>query len=98
MKSDKCQVSHPYIVNDTKTETGSGKEPPSLGSGGPSTTAEGMSVSAPVGRLPFQQQPKESDKAFAAFREYLDLGPKRSLALVGEKLGKSEGLMERWAS
>ncbi len=98
MKRDKCQVSHPYIVNDTKAETGSGKEPPSLGSGGPSNTAGGMSLIPTVGRLPFEQQPKESAKAFAAFREYLDLGHKRSLALVGEKLGKSEGLIERWAS
>lgn len=45
----------------------------------------------------FEQQPKESAKAFAAFCEYLNLGPERSLAAVGEKLGKSEGLMERWS-
>jgi len=48
--------------------------------------------------LPFEQQRRESAKAFAAFRAYLDMGPERSTRAVGEKLGKSEGLMERWAA
>ena len=48
--------------------------------------------------LPFEQQPRESNKAFAAFSLYLSLGPERSLAAVGEKLGKSEGLIERWSA
>ena len=48
--------------------------------------------------LPFEQLPKESTKAFAAFSVYLNLGPERSLRVVGEKLGKSEGLIERWSS
>jgi hypothetical protein len=48
--------------------------------------------------LSFEQQPRESNKAFAAFSLYLSLGPQRSTREVGEKLGKSEGLMERWAS
>jgi hypothetical protein len=46
----------------------------------------------------FEQQPRESAKAFAAFRAYLELGPQRSLASVGRKLGKSVGLMERWSA
>jgi hypothetical protein len=46
----------------------------------------------------FEQQARESDKAFAAFRAYLDMGPQRSLAAVGKKLGKSQGLMERWSA
>jgi hypothetical protein len=46
----------------------------------------------------FEQQPRESAKAFAAFRAYLELGPQRSLAAVGRKLGKSAGLMERWSA
>ena len=50
------------------------------------------------GGLPFEQQPKESAKAFAAFSIYLSLGPERSLRAVGEMLGKSEGLIERWSS
>jgi len=47
--------------------------------------------------LPFEQQKRESNKAFAAFRTYLELGPKRSLATVADKLGKSETLIERWS-
>jgi transposase len=46
----------------------------------------------------FEQQPRESNKAFAAFSLYLSLGPERSIREVGERLGKSEGLIERWAS
>jgi hypothetical protein len=47
--------------------------------------------------LPFEQQPKESAKAFAAFKTYLELGPQRSLVRVGEKLGKSRQMIERWS-
>ena len=38
--------------------------------------------------LEFEQRPKESDKAFAAFAMYLSMGSERSLAQVGKKLGK----------
>ncbi len=48
--------------------------------------------------LPFEQQPRESAKAFAAFSLYLSLGAERSLAAVGQELGKSVGLIERWSS
>src|SRR2546423_7230516 len=48
--------------------------------------------------LAFEQQPKESHKAFAAFSLYLNIGPQRSLEAVGRKLGKSKVLMERWSS
>ena len=48
--------------------------------------------------LSFEQQPKESAKAFAAFSLYLNLGPQRSLAEVARKLNKSEGLIARWSS
>ena len=48
--------------------------------------------------LAFEQQPRESDKAFAAFSLYLSLGPERSTREVGKQLGKSEGLVERWAA
>ena len=47
--------------------------------------------------LPFEQQPKESSKAFAAFQAYLELGPERSLAAVATKLGKSKVMMEKWS-
>jgi hypothetical protein len=47
--------------------------------------------------LAFEQQPKESAKAFSAFRTYLELGPERSLATVAEKHGKSKTMIERWS-
>ncbi len=47
--------------------------------------------------LMFEQQPRESVKAFAAFSLYLSLGPERSMAAVAKKLMKSEGLISRWA-
>ena len=47
--------------------------------------------------LVFDQQSRESDKAFAAFKTYLELGTERSLALVANKIGKSTTLMERWS-
>ncbi len=46
----------------------------------------------------FEQQPKESAKAFAAFSLYRDMGPERSLAAVAVKLGKSKVMMEKWSS
>ena len=47
---------------------------------------------------PFERLPRDSEKAFAAFSLYLSLGPQRSTREVGGKLGKSEGLIERWAA
>jgi hypothetical protein len=47
--------------------------------------------------LVFEQQQKESDKAFAAFSLYLSQGPERSLAATAEKLGKSKVMMEKWS-
>ena len=40
----------------------------------------------------------ETPVAYEAFREYLNQGPKRSAAAVGEALGKSTTLMERWCA
>ena len=48
--------------------------------------------------LPFEQQPRESNKAFAAFSLYLSLGPERSTAAVAAKLAKSEQLVRRWSA
>src|SRR5262245_48492622 len=39
----------------------------------------------------------ETAKAFHALQIYRDLGPKRSLAKVGKKLGVSRQLLERWS-
>ena len=48
--------------------------------------------------LPFEKQPHESNKAFAAFSLYLSLGAERSAREVAEKLAKSEQLIRRWAA
>ena len=48
--------------------------------------------------LTFEQQPRESNKAFAAFKSYLELGPQRSLVAVADKLGKHRTQLERWSS
>jgi hypothetical protein len=45
----------------------------------------------------FERQERESDKAFSAFRTYLDLGPERSLVAVANKVGKSKTMIERWS-
>ena len=50
------------------------------------------------GALPFEQQPRESDKAFAAFSLYLSLGVERSTAAVAKQLAKSEQLVRRWSA
>jgi hypothetical protein len=50
-----------------------------------------------VKRYDFDRLPRESVKAFTAFRTYLDLGPERSLATVATKLGKSKVMMEKWS-
>jgi hypothetical protein len=47
--------------------------------------------------LSFEQQPKESAKAFAAFSLYLSLGPQRSLAEAAQKLSKSTPVLKRWS-
>jgi hypothetical protein len=47
--------------------------------------------------MTFEQQERESNKAFAAFKIYLELGPERSLASAAEKLGKSKRMMEKWS-
>jgi len=46
----------------------------------------------------FEQQPRESNKAFAAFRAYLDMGPERSTAAVAKELAKSRQLVRRWSA
>ena len=48
--------------------------------------------------LPFEQQPRESAKAFAAFSLYLSLGAERSTAAVAKELAKSEQLIRRWSA
>lgn len=47
---------------------------------------------------PWERQKGESAQAFAAFLAYLQMGADRSLSAVGQRLGKSKALMERWSS
>lgn len=46
----------------------------------------------------WERQPGETSRAYEAFCIYRDLGAARSLAKVGELLGKSKALMERWSA
>jgi hypothetical protein len=46
--------------------------------------------------LAFEQQPKESEKAFAAFSLYLSMGPERSLVKLAAKLSRSKTVMGKW--
>lgn len=45
----------------------------------------------------WNKQPKETKKAFEAFKLYRDMGFERSQAKVAKKLGKSTQLMSRWS-
>ena len=45
----------------------------------------------------FPQARGESDRAFEAFRAYLELGPKRRYATVGRKVGAGLRTVQRWA-
>lgn len=44
------------------------------------------------------RQPGESEKAFAAFQCFLDLGEERTIAEVGRKQGKSRSQIDGWRS
>jgi hypothetical protein len=95
MNEPSLTVSQAYKeMRYSTTEQAEGKEPPSLGLGGPSLPAV---KAGPIERRSFERLPREGAKAFAAFRLYLELGPDRSLAAVASKLGKSKVLMERWS-
>src|SRR6476646_2359161 len=48
--------------------------------------------------LAFEQQPKESAKAFEAFSIYLNMGPDRSIEAVARKVTKSSRLLKRWSA
>ena len=93
-KSGRVKGSHPLNSNGTKQAVGKGE--PSLGSGSPSSTAIDLPANT-TNQMTFEKLPRESNKAFAAFRVYLELGPQRSLALTAAKVGKSKVLMERWS-
>lgn len=45
-----------------------------------------------------ERLPEESARAFQARVEYVTAGPDRSTAKVGQKLGKTKDLMDRWSA
>ena len=51
----------------------------------------GLAASAMV----YERRPRETTKAYAAFKTYLDMGPTRSLRAVAAKLGLSRQSIER---
>lgn len=52
---------------------------------------------SPLPQLPFPQAQGESERAFEAFRVYLELGPQRRYAAVARKVGSSLRTIKRWA-
>jgi hypothetical protein len=56
----------------------------------------GLAVASCTSQQPlmFEQQARESSKAFAAFKFYLDMGPNRSLVAAAAKMGCSKRRME----
>ena len=68
-----------------------------MGSGCPSSAAVGLTTESKIMPTMFEQQPRETSKAFAAFKIYLDLGPNRSLVSAAAKMGCSKRRME-WLS
>ncbi len=47
---------------------------------------------------PWAQLPGESGPAYEAFRTFLELGPRRSVAEVVRRVGKKESLLWRWVT
>lgn len=58
----------------------------------------GRSKQADVENAVWLRQPGESDKAFAAFQCFLDMGDERTVAEVGRKQGKSRSQIDGWRS
>ena len=46
----------------------------------------------------WERQPSETNRSFAAFNEYLQMGPQRSLSKLAQKLGKSTTLLSGWSA
>lgn len=49
-------------------------------------------------RFPWERRSDESEPAFEAFKLYREMGLGRSTAKVGQRLGKSKTLIDRWSS
>lgn len=46
---------------------------------------------------PWERQSTDTDRSWEAFEVYRQMGPRRSIQKVAEKLGKSRTIMERWS-
>ncbi|MEJ7638741.1 MAG: hypothetical protein WKF75_12385, partial [Singulisphaera sp.] len=58
-------------------------------------------MSARVEGLSWERQPREGERAFAAFLAYRDLGPGRTHEATRKRLGKRPGYLkpiERWSA
>jgi hypothetical protein len=55
-------------------------------------------VTAHSAPLPWDKQPRETSKAFDAFRIYRDLGANRSLPKVAQTLSKSLPQIKEWSA
>lgn len=51
----------------------------------------------PKADKPWERRENESAKAYEAFSLYLGMGAERGLRAVGQKLGKSRAIIERWS-
>jgi hypothetical protein len=57
-----------------------------------------MKNTDPKQRKAWEKSPREHIRAYAAAKEYFDLGAERSLDKVAHRLQKSLGLMKRWST
>jgi hypothetical protein len=44
----------------------------------------------------WERQPRETEKAYAAFECYLEMGDKRTITAVAQKVGKNRSLIDGW--
>jgi hypothetical protein len=72
-----------------------GSERTSRTAGGqPRSRKQPANVDSPI----WEQRNDETTRAYEGFSIYRSLGPQRSAAKVGRKLGKSRALIERWSA
>jgi len=62
--------------------------------GQPRSRKQPANVDSPI----WEQRNDETTRAYEGFAIYRSLGPQRSAAKVGRKLGKSRALIERWSA
>ena len=94
------RAAHSESVNDmtltVRTEQDRQGNPP-LGSGSPVMPLHVGEPATSASALALRRVPREGEKAYAAFREYVALGPGRSLVLLAGKMRKNAKPLERWS-